>query len=88
MDVYHPQLSIRNTHKFLLVVGICLCGDIHLSIQNWCSREEGGEGRREEEREREKTKKELSKAIVGEEDRGITKPLGWQAKLFFPFQIL
>lgn len=62
MDVYHPQLSIRNAHKCLLVVGIC--GDIHLTIQySWevQGRNEGREGGKK----RVKRHKKINKGGVG-----------------------
>lgn len=81
MDAYHPQLSIRNAHKCLLVVGIC--GDIHLTIQySWevQGRNEGREGGKK----RVKRHKKINKGGVG----GRINHLGMQSNSCFPLQII
>lgn len=90
MNMSHVQLSIRSTYVFLLVVGIWLCVGIHLIIQGWYSKEEGGEGGRvggkegKRQRETKREKNTESKRMKwGGEGRERTNPLGMHNSFHF-----
>lgn len=85
MNMSHVQLSIRSTYVFVLVVGIWLCVGIHLIIQGWYSKEEGGwEGRKKKDKERQREKNTESKRMKGGgEGREGTNPLGMHNSFHF-----